>query len=335
MSPLSAAAWQRRWYAGPPLVYLRPLSAVYARAVRLRRWLYRRGVLRVVRFAVPVVVVGNLTVGGTGKTPFVIWLARLLAVHGWRPAVLLRGYGGRMAAAPLRVHADSDPALCGDEAVLIAAEALVPVYVCPRRVSAARVAVEEGADVLLCDDGLQHYALGRDLEIVMLDGARRLGNGALLPAGPLREPPTRLVEAGFVVTKLGSAQPGEVMMDFAPPVVRALRGGEASALSDWAGREVHAVAGIADPENFFRMLRAAGLRVRPHPLPDHAPPKPGMFEFGDTLPVLMTGKDAVKCRHFANSRLYRVGFDAVLDAVFTGRLLACMEGFANGRKTAA
>jgi tetraacyldisaccharide 4'-kinase len=271
-----------------------------------------------------VVVVGNVTVGGTGKTPLTIWLVQQLQALGLRPGVLSRGHGRDNAgAAPLSVTASTPVAASGDEPLLIAAQCGVPVVVCADRVAGARRLTEFAIDLIICDDGLQHYALARDLEVIVVDGRRGLGNGRLLPAGPLREPPSRLREADFVVVAGGDDGPtlqqawggreGACTMQLLPCEVHALRGGASGrALQEFRGAPVHAVAGIGHPARFFTQLRAAGIDVIEHAFPDHHRFSAADFAFGDGHSVLMTSKDAVKCRAFADDRMYEVPVRALL-----------------------
>lgn len=324
-------SWQHRWALWlPPFVLLLAPAALFAAGVALRRRLYRAGLLPRTRLPVPVIVVGNISVGGNGKTPFTQWLVTLLQRHGYRPAVLSRGYGARPGPRPLRVTAALGAADCGDEPLLIAETTGAPVYVDADRVRAGRQAIADGADLLVCDDGLQHYRLRRDVEIVLIDGQRRFGNGLPLPAGPLREPPSRLAEADFVVVK-GHGRPGETSMQFVDFRLRRLINGALFEPATFAGRRVHAVAGIAAPEGFFAQLRRLGMTVIEHPLPDHARLSAELLDFGDDLPVVMTGKDAVKCRPFAHSRCFALDFDIRLDDAFAARLL---EKLGHGQKTA-
>jgi tetraacyldisaccharide 4'-kinase len=188
------------------------------------------------------------------------------------------------------------------------------------RVAAARLLAAE-VDLVLADDGLQHYRLARDLEIVVVDGARRFGNGRLLPAGPLREPPARAAEADFVIVNGGPAAGGEIAMSLRPGEVVALGSGARCALAGFAGKQVHAVAGIGDPARFFATLRAAGLSPIEHPLADHAPLVPSDLEFGDALPVLMTEKDAVKCGGFPDRGRYWLEVSADIEPIAAERLL--------------
>lgn len=299
---------QAIWYQGGPApLSLRPLSWLFGLLVWLRRGLYRVGVLRTERLPVPVIVVGNLTVGGTGKTPLTLWLAGELRALGLRPGIVLRGYGGR-ASAPQLVDADADAVSVGDEALLLARRSGCPVAVGRDRVAAARLLLGQGVQLIIADDGLQHLRLGRDVGIAVIDGVRGFGNGRLLPAGPLREPVSALARAALVVQNggEGSRYPGALRMQLAGELLLPLQappGATGAAhglpLAQWRGRSVHAVAGIGNPERFFASLRAAGLELRPHAFADHHAFSAADLAFGDDLPVLMTEKDAVKCRSCA------------------------------------
>ncbi|SRR5579871_528346 len=312
------AALERAWY-GSGGAWLAPLAALYGAVAGLRRSAYRAGLLRAERAARPVVVVGNLTVGGSGKTPLVAWLAAELGARGLKAGIVSRGYGGRVRA-PTRVRPDSDPALVGDEPVLLARRTGAPVAVAADRVAAARL-IEGEVDLVLADDGLQHYRLARELEIAVVDGERRFGNGRLLPAGPLREPPGRLTGVDFVVVNGGTAAAGEIAMRLRPVALVALGSGERRPLAAFAGRRVHAIAAIGHPARFFATLRAAGVLALEHPLPDHAPIGAGTLAFGDGLPLLMTEKDAVKCRGLALGEAYWLEVAAELEGEGARRLV--------------
>ncbi len=285
----------------------------------MRRAAYSSGVLRVNRLPVPVVVVGNVTVGGTGKTPLTAWLVTRLVAAGVKPGIASRGYGGGRSDAPLLVEAGADPAVTGDEPLLLRRETGAPVCVSADRSAAARRLVDEGCDLIVCDDGLQHLALGRDLELAVVDGARGFGNGALLPAGPLRDPVKRLAGVTAVVVNGG----GSPVLSVATPVLRmTLEAGELQSLSgqgthplDWLrGRDVHAVTGIGNPHRFFAQLRELGARVREHAFPDHHPFAAADLRFADDLPVIMTAKDAVKCARLADARHWVLPVAATLPA---------------------
>jgi tetraacyldisaccharide 4'-kinase len=274
--------------------WLLPLAWAFAAASALRRWLYRNGVLATYRSRRFIVVVGNLTVGGAGKTPLVLWLAAELARRGLRTGVALRGYRGAGGAAR-RIDAADTASEAGDEAILIRRRLELPVAVGVSRSDAVRL-LEDDCEVIVCDDGLQHYALARDFEIAVIDGMRGLGNGWRLPAGPLREPSARLAEVDAVVVNgPGHEHDGALRMSLEPVAAVAMADGSRRPLSDFAGREVVAAAAIGNPGRFFAMLRAHGLAIETRTLPDHAAFTPAQAGVGLGKPVLLTEKDAVKC----------------------------------------
>lgn len=304
------------WYGAAGPVWLAPFSFLYGAIMALRSGLYRIGLRHITRVGVPVVVIGNLTVGGTGKTPLVAWLSTHLAACGLRVAIVSRGYGGR-ARGVTRVTVHSRPSEVGDEPLLLARRAHATVFVGRDRVATAKAAVADRADIIICDDGLQHLALKRDCEIVVIDGQRGFGNGCLLPRGPLRERPRRLRRVNAVVVNGAVTRPGFDLprfvksthfgMSMRPGDAWPVRGGGSlRALASFRGAVVHAVAAIGNPQRFFDMLRNAGLTIREHPMHDHHPFKPEDLDFGDDLPVLMTEKDAVKCATFADERCWFV-----------------------------
>jgi tetraacyldisaccharide 4'-kinase len=312
------------WYKRCPwLLLLTPVSLAYCGLVRARRWFYRVRWLAPYRLPVPVVVVGNLTVGGTGKTPLVIWLVDFLKAAGYRPGVIARGYGGRARDWPQRVHADSDPLVVGDEVVLLAGRCGCPVVAGPDRVKAARTLVETSdCDLIVSDDGLQHYALARDVEIVVIDGERRFGNGFCLPAGPLREPLTRLASVDLTVVNGRPAAPGE--HSITPRLEKAVsleRGRGSRSLADLGHGSVHAVAGIGNPGRFFAGLRQAGIRFERHVFPDHHVYVASELAFGDGRPLVMTEKDAVKCRKFVLANSWYIPVTIEMSAEFGDRVL--------------
>lgn len=310
-------AWlERRWYGEARAPWpLRALAAVHAwhAAARRRRFLAQAPVRPA---AIPIVVIGNLAVGGAGKTPLTLALIQALRTRGWTPGVISRGHGGT-ARGPERVTPSSDPARVGDEPCLIAQRSGAPVAIARRRAEAARLlAASHEVDLLLADDGLQHYALARDLEILVIDGERRHGNGCLLPAGPLREAPERAASCDFVVLNGGQAQAGEVPMRLELMRALPLTGGAAVALQDFSGQRVHALAGIGNPARFFAALSRLGIEVLPHAFPDHHAFRAADLRFEPALPLLMTEKDAVKCRAFAPPSSYAVVADAILPESF-------------------
>lgn len=318
-----AALVQRNWYAPntPRSRWLRGLSRLYGYLVRRRREHDAGDRSRSVRLPVPVIVVGNLTVGGTGKTPLTIALVEALRQHGWHPGVVSRGYGGHRHVPEL-LNDTPDPAEVGDEPCLIRARTRAPVAVGRDRPAAAWLLVEAGVDVVIADDGLQHYRLQRDIEICVIDGIRRFGNGWLLPAGPLREPLQRLERVDFRVCNGGVPKSGEVPMRLLGDLARPLVGQEPPvSLESLAGRRVHAVAAIGNPDRFFDSLRAQRIEPIEHPFPDHHAFTEDDLDFGDDLEVLMTDKDAVKCVRFARPHWYSVPVRADLPGEFIERLL--------------
>jgi tetraacyldisaccharide 4'-kinase len=298
---MSAQSWlDKFWYGDvPPPWWMRLLSAVYGALTGIRRSAYSWRLARSTRLACPVVVVGNLTVGGTGKTPLVCWLAGQLIELGFKPGVVSRGYGGS-SRAPRLVQGSDNSDKVGDEAILLVRRSRVPVATGRNRPAAAQLLINAGCDVIVSDDGLQHYALQRDCEIIVIDGDRRFGNGRLLPAGPLRETPSRLQHADAVVINGGDAESdGAVRMRLLATNAVAMKYGTAKPLREFSGQPVHAIAAIGNPQRFFAMLRAVGISVLEHPLPDHAKLGIDDISFADDLAVLMTEKDAVKCRDIA------------------------------------
>lgn len=307
---------EHMWYSRERPLWLAPLSSLYGALMGFRSLLFRMGLRHRVKVGVPVVVVGNLTVGGTGKTPLVAWLASALAAVGLRVAIVSRGYGGR-ARGVTRVTVHSRPSEVGDEPLLLARRAQATVFIGKDRVAAAKAAVADKADIVICDDGLQHLTLVRNCEIVVIDGQRGFGNGCRLPRGPLRESPRRLRRVNAVVVNGDITAPGFEIPRFVSHTLFTMRmrpgdarpvagAGALRALSSFRGTGVHAVAGIGNPQRFFDTLREAGLTLYEHPLPDHHPFGAGDLNFGDNLPVLMTEKDAVKCAAFADERCWYV-----------------------------
>lgn len=289
---------------------------MFRAAVFARRTLYRLRIVNSTRAGVPVIAIGNLTVGGSGKTPLAIHVAELLKAKRWSPAIVSRGYGGTVAA-PRAVTLAADPAEVGDEPVLMARRSGCPVWVGPQRaaVIAALRQAHPDCDVVILDDGLQHYALRRDIEIAVVD-ARAFGNGFMLPAGPLREPKTRLWSVDAVIAHGTDKVKGYAMRLEGDEVHRATDARERRPLQSFAGQRVHAVAGIGDPKRFFLHLARLGLKVVPHPFPDHHPFRAADLEFGDDAPVLMTEKDAVKCKRFAKPQHWILPVRAAPDPAF-------------------
>lgn len=387
------------WYNGRwpwLLAILWPVSQVYRIIIIIRRWLYKINILPVYHCQVPVIVVGNITTGGTGKTPVVIYLVELLRKHGFNPGVISRGYrleehcedsssAKEKCVEPMQVYADTDPALAGDEPVLIALRTGVPVVIGRKRKQAIEylLAQNKQVDVVISDDGLQHYAMGREIEIAVVDGKRKFGNNKLLPAGPLREVKSRLHEVNFVLCDVSlsdtavcdsalcgavwaqevnvypikikvediymltdmlpysrnqnSSNSGEeinssgIILDIAdkPEFADNADGGYAAInieggfskdrysvasyvcssnrrnIAEFTGKTVHAVAGIGNPEKFFALLQAAGVQIVPHKFSDHHPFKSEDLFYADAYPILMTEKDAVKCRWLQTNNVMR------------------------------
>jgi tetraacyldisaccharide 4'-kinase len=317
---------ERHWYGITPLhLLLLPLSLLFGLLAATRRLFYRLGIYRSEKLPVPVVVVGNITVGGSGKTPLAIWLAEQLQDAGWHPGIISRGYRGSADAAqspsPQEVSPDSSPTETGDEPLLMAQRRLCPVWIGRDRPAAARalLAAHPECDVIISDDGMQHYRLQRDAEIAVVDGHRRFGNGFLLPAGPLREPPSRLASVDAVVVNggvddasAGSGKGfsmqlhGELFHNLANPEITRRAG-------DFNGARLHALAGIGHPERFFRHLESLGLSIARHPLLDHHRYTPADLAVEGADAILMTEKDAVKCASFADEKCWVLRVDAQVD----------------------
>jgi len=303
---------------------LLPASWLFAALAGLRRGLFERGWLPRYHSTRPVVIVGNITVGGTGKTPLILWLAEQLRLRGQRVGVASRGYGGSGRQAR-RVLA-SDPVVeTGDEPALTARRSGLRVAVGSDRSAVVRL-LEDDCDVILCDDGLQHYALERDVEIAVVDGQRGLGNGWRLPAGPLREAAGRLDEVDAVVVNgEGYLRQGSLCMHIEPVRFVNLRSGDSLPADVFGGQRAHAVAAIGHPERFFGLLRSLGIDVDTRALPDHATPAAGQLDFDDELPVLMTEKDAVKCVGIAGPTHWYLEVGAAFSTADAARLLEIVE----------
>ncbi|WPC03646.1 tetraacyldisaccharide 4'-kinase [Pseudomonas benzenivorans] len=308
------------WYAGhPALGLLRPLEALYRRVARRKRARFLAGEGDIYRAPVPVLVVGNITVGGTGKTPLILWLIEHCRARGLRVGVVSRGYGAQPPQFPWRVRAEQAAAIAGDEPLLIVQRSGVALMIDPDRGRAVRALLEqERLDLILSDDGLQHYRLARDLELVLIDAARGLGNRRCLPAGPLREPVERLRSVDAVLHNGVEGDPvGGYGFCLRPRALVNLRSGERRPLSHFPpGQGVHAVAGIGNPQRFFATLEALHWRPIPHAFADHAQYSAELLDFSQRLPVLMTEKDAVKCRAFAVDDWWYLAVDAEPSTAF-------------------
>jgi tetraacyldisaccharide 4'-kinase len=313
------------WYKDPFIgVILMPLGFLFSDFVKFRRFLYRIGVFKKHSLPVPVIVIGNITVGGTGKTPLLIWLAKLLESEGFKPGIISRGYGGKAATWPQPVTENSTAEQVGDEAVLIAKQTGCPMAVSPLRVEAGRLLLEQfDCDVILSDDGLQHYALNRDIEIAVIDGERRFGNSYCLPAGPLREPIDRLQTVDFIVVNGEVSEDNEISMQITGDIAVNLVTGQQKPLQEFT--DCHALAGIGNPDRFFKLLESAGLSCKTHSFPDHYKFLPGDIWFPNAMPVLMTEKDAVKCLSMAGNQHWYVPVTAIPDANFSGQLVSLLR----------
>jgi tetraacyldisaccharide 4'-kinase len=320
-------AIKKTWYRRSPWSFLLlPLSLIYGVLFNLRATAYRFGALRRSGVGVPVIVVGNLTVGGSGKTPLVIHLVQLLARAGFSPGIVSRGYRGSAAKMPCLVQEDAEPSLVGDEPLLVHEETGCPVVIDRNRVRGARyLMVECGVDIVVSDDGLQHLRMSHTIEIAVIDGDLRFGNGYLLPAGPLRESPSRLNTVDFVVINGGSTRLGEYQMRATINEAVNLTTNEKRPLSEFSDKTIHAVVGTAHPAKFFSDLRLAGLTLYTRSFPDHH-----LYQTSDLndlrlSTVLMTSKDAVKCRKIAGPDWWAVPQTIEIDSSFKQALLELLR----------
>lgn len=309
---------------------LRPLSWLYRTVVWLRRLGFSTGYLKTQRSNVLVIVVGNITVGGTGKTPLVIWLCQQLKLAGFQPGIVSRGYGGNSKSWPLLVNCDSNPAIVGDEAVLLARRCQCPMVVGPNRAAAVRRVLQANCNLVIADDGLQHYAMERNIEICVIDGQRRFGNGLCLPAGPLREPISRLQSVDLVIAN-GSAQAHEYVMHInVGMLVNVSCQEKVAPLADFQGQTVHAIAGIGNPQRFFMLLRQYGLQVLEHPFQDHHKFSSSDLQFNDAFAIIMTEKDAVKCTEFVSEKSWFLLINVEPEVQFKLNVLALVKERING-----
>lgn len=337
------------WYGGHKglafYLILFPLSALFCALAMRRRMRHSQ---QQVQQSVPVVVIGNISVGGTGKTPLVVRLVALLQQAGLRPAIISRGYGVDLPDGVRAVTAGDAACDVGDEPLLLAQRTGVPLVMgADRNRDIEYLLARYACDVILSDDGMQHYRMARDVEIAVIDGQRRLGNGLCLPAGALREQPQRLHECDFVLVngvevsgETAGVDDGEFAMQLIGDTVQRLRDEKAQPLADFAGQRVHAVTGIGNPQRFFDSLQAASVTCEPHVFPDHHAFQVDDFAFmqansGDaSLPVVMTEKDAVKCRAFAavlGDDVWYLPVSAQLDAAFESAFVAKVQGLVKER----
>lgn len=325
----------RFWYGrSRPLAVLAPLAWLYRTISESKR--RKATQAKAGRLPVPVVVVGNITVGGTGKSPLTARLVECMRKEGWRPVILTRGYGGKSDHYPLLVKEGTPPSVCGDEPLMLSLATGCPVVVDPERLRGARWALDQGlGDVLICDDGLQHYRLPRDIELAVFDAQRGIGNGALLPVGPLREPLERLASVDFVILNgkefpqadhrieefAGVEHPDIHAMVLQPATLVNINSGASLDPSVLSGKPVRGVAGIGNPDRFFNTLRQLGAHVQAVSYPDHHRFRPEDLASGALEWLVMTAKDAVKCRGFAPDNAWVLTVDARLSEPFEQRFL--------------
>lgn len=321
-----ASKLEQAWYERSGLTQLmRPLSWLFISIVTMRRLLYRSKIIKSTKLPIPIIVVGNLTVGGTGKTPLVIWIANYLKNAGYKPGIISRGYGGKARSWPQQVRPDADPVMVGDEAVVISRRTACPMAVGPERVADGQALLKyANVDVIISDDGLQHYALDRTVEIAVIDGIRRFGNGFCLPAGPMRELRSRLEEVDCRVTN-GVAAQGEIAMKYLADKAINLVSNEVRSISDFRNQPVNAIAGIGNPDRFFNFIRTHGIRTNTRAFPDHHLFTAEDISFPDHEVLFMTEKDAVKCQRFARDNWWYIPVDAVLPDDFGVHLIHLLE----------
>jgi len=328
--------WQRRLTLFTYLLW--PFSLIFRIVIMIRTFLYRFKVFKITRFSVPIIVVGNITVGGTGKTPVVILLAHLLKKQGYQPGIVSRGYGAEASQSNEShlVTLESDVSTVGDEPLMIVRQTDCPMVIDANRVRAVKTLLDQyECDIVISDDGLQHTALGRDLEIVLIDGLRYFGNGLCLPAGPLREPISRLNYVDFILYNEGAIIVGgnEYTMKLNPRRLRQVNDhSNTMALENLQGKTIHAVAGIGHPERFFDMLQALGLTIIEHPFLDHYAYQFEDIDFGENTIVLMTEKDAVKCEKIANETHWFVPVIADLEEKFETEFLKKLASVQKNKK---
>lgn len=326
------------WYSpGYLYLFLQPLSWVYRLIISLRKAAYAIGFYKKSKLQRPVIVVGNITVGGTGKTPLVIYICQQLQQQGLQPGIISRGYGGSLNQGPSVVTSESNPALLGDEAVMLAQRTRVPVVVARDRVAAGRALIKQfpECNVIVSDDGLQHFALGRDIEMVVIDGERAFGNQKLLPAGPLREPLSRLREVDFVITNgerwVARDQISQTMKLKSLPLRNILNPEQCVSLEAFKKTTVHALAGIGNPQRFFSQLRSLGLSIFEHPFPDHYLYQVCDLQVGEGAVIVMTEKDAIKCKKIATPQCWYLPVEAELPEAFMPSLIQRLTPLINVR----
>ena len=309
------------WYNKSFWLYiLAPLTFLFSSLVKARRNSYINNPKKVWNSSKPIIVVGNISMGGTGKTPLVKFIASELAKRGFKPGLVSRGYGGKYSGT-LEVSSETTYKQTGDEAQILA-KLNIPFFIDKNRSRAARKLQEKhDADVVISDDGLQHYAMGRDIEIAVIDGARRLGNGLAFPAGPLREPKSRLSEVDFIVNNGGPTEGDEILMTLSPAKFIHLNSGKEYSVDKWPmHNQVHAIAGVGNPNRFFDLLLRLGFEFDKNPFPDHHKYNKRDLYYLDHLPILMTEKDAAKCKHFKNSKIWYLSIESKIESQFIDKL---------------
>jgi tetraacyldisaccharide 4'-kinase len=315
---------ERYWYDNPrPSLFglgyvLLFLSWIFGRGVNFRRWCFQKKIFSSKDNALPVIVIGNITVGGTGKTPLLLALIHLLEQQGHRPGVVSRGYGGK-ARGTTWVSYDSAPNEVGDEPAMLVRRKDLPFVVDKNRSRAVEAIFSEtSCNIVLSDDGLQHYRLARDLEIAVVDQSREHGNGKMLPLGPLREPVSRLQECGIIAINGDRKKGFHIEPHHFYPLGKPQK---QMPLSEFKGKMVHAVVGVGHPARFFKTLTGLGVIVMKHVFSDHHRYQEKELNFDDDYPVVMTEKDAVKCESFASKNVWVLSVNAVLSSAFQTKFL--------------
>ncbi len=310
-------AWYKKsWW----LYLLTPLTFLFSTIVKSRKNSYLKNQKKIWRSPVPIIVVGNISMGGTGKTPLVKYIAAELSKRGFKPGLISRGYGGKYSGT-LEVNAETTYKKTGDEAQILG-KLKMPFFLDKNRSRGAKKLQEKhDVDVIISDDGLQHYAMGREIEIAVIDGARRLGNGLTFPAGPLREPKSRLKEVDFIVNNGGPTEGDEILMTLSPAKFIHLNSGKEYSIDKWPmHNQVHAIAGLGNPNRFFDLLLRLGFEFDKNPFPDHHKYNKRDLYYLDHLPILMTEKDAAKCKHFNNSKIWYLSIESKIESQFIDRL---------------
>ena len=310
-------AWYKKsWW----LYLLTPLTFLFSTIVKSRKNSYLKNQKKIWRSPVPIIVVGNISMGGTGKTPLVKYIAAELSKRDFKPGLISRGYGGKYSGT-LEVNAETTYKKTGDEAQILG-KLKMPFFLDKNRSRGAKKLQEKhDVDVIISDDGLQHYAMGREIEIAVIDGARRLGNGLTFPAGPLREPKSRLKEVDFIVNNGGPTEGDEILMTLSPAKFIHLNSGKEYSIDKWPmHNQVHAIAGLGNPNRFFDLLLRLGFEFDKNPFPDHHKYNKRDLYYLDHLPILMTEKDAAKCKHFNNSKIWYLSIESKIESQFIDRL---------------